>query len=415
VVRDTLLGAPLATVRTPNGRAARSVACSDDDRWLLIGDYTGQLILREAPFADKSWEVSAHRSMVDKVAISRDASLVASAGDHLIRLCDRATGTLRQVFRGHHAKVSALTFSPDGQSLLSGDTKGVVKRWDITPEKEASRISGAAVSHSGDGAALCWKVNAGQTGFQRWDGEPLTLNIAAQGKECYVFHGGIILQATGAAGKENVLTIHEPGRDPVPWTLAGKLLACSPDGRWFSYTDAATGLTMLTDRSGVQPPISMGRGRHLSAPAFSADSRRCAMGDQGGWVRVYETATGKEILTIAAHTGLARGKALSANGTVLATAGFDGIAKLWDVASGQLRREFKGGTDTLWSVALSPDGRRLAAGTGESTVILWDTATGLETGTILIQARPYPIEFLVFTPDGTALIARGNVLRGSPD
>ena len=123
-------------------------------------------------------------------------------------------------------------------------------------------------------------------------------------------------------------------------------------------------------------------------------------------------ATGEEIRAISAHRGAVRGKTLSADGTLLATAGFDGVARLWEFSTGELRREFTGSSDTLWSVALSPDGRRLAAGTGEATVILWDTATGLETGTIALSGTSGVIEFLAFTPDGAALLANGRVLAG---
>ncbi len=413
VVRDTEKAMVLTTVRTPNNRAARCMACSDDDRWLLIGDYTGHLTLRETPFAEKAWELPAHRSMVDKVAFSPDASLVASAADHVIHLRDRATGTLRRVLRGHYATISALTFSPDGTALLSGDTRGVVKRWEVAPATESSPFAGALVSNSDDGAALCWNVNGPQVRFLKWGGAPATLDVDPRGKQRHVFNGGIVFQATGAAGKENLLTIHEPGKEPAEWKLPGKLQSCSPDGRWFGYTDAATSLLMLADRSGSRPPVQLGRGRLLSEPAFSADSRRCAIGDQNGWARIYDTATGKEVFGVAAHRGVVRGKSLSRDGTLLATAGFDGVAKLWDIATGQLRREFTGSADTLWSVALSPDGRRLAAGTGESTVILWDTATGLETGTVTPGGVPGPVEFLAFTPDGAALIADGRVLEAA--
>jgi WD40 repeat protein len=410
VVRDTEKATLLTTVRTPNSHTARCVVCSDDDRWLLIGDYTGQISLREAPFTDRTWEVRAHRSMVDKVAISRDAALVASAGDHVIHVRDRTTGALRRILRGHPAKICSLTFSPDGTSLLSGDVQGSVKRWTVAPDPDPSGLANARVITSGDGAALCWNVTPQQVKFLPWGGEPRSLDLDTRGKEMRLFHGGIVLQATGAAGKSHPLSIHEPDKPPVELTLPGKLAACSPDGNWFVYTDTVTNLLMLTDRSGGRPPVRLGRGRLLPIPAFSANSRRCAVGENGG-ARVYDTDTGAEVFAVTAHRGMVHGKALSADGSLLATAGFDGVAKLWDVTSGQLRREFTGTADMLWSVAISPDGRRLAAGTGESTVVLWDTATGLETGTIALGGEARPVEFLAFTPDGAALVARGLVLQ----
>ena len=135
--------------RPPGG----SLTTTRAKRSRLSFDYAGHLSLRETPFAEKTWDVPAHRSMVDKVALSPDASLVASGADHVIHLRDRATGALRRVLRGHPATLSALTFSPDGKSLLSGDTRGGVKLWEVAPAAPAAPFAGAAVTASADGAA----------------------------------------------------------------------------------------------------------------------------------------------------------------------------------------------------------------------------------------------------------------------
>jgi WD40 repeat protein len=411
-VRDTEHGAPFATVRTPNDRMPKCMACSADNRWLVIGDFAGRVVLLETPFAERTWGIQAHRSMVDQVALSADAALVASAGDHVIHLRGREQGALQRTLRGHHAKVSALTFSPDGAWLLSGDTAGAVKRWSVAlpPAAAESIPETVMINPSADGAALCWNVNAQQVRFLPPGGTSLTFDVDSRGKERRVFHRGVIFQASGFAGEKNPLTIYSMDGPPAEWSIPGKLTACSPDGQWITYTDSASGSLMLAGRTNPRPPVVIAGGWLVSPPSFSADSRRCAVGDQRGRSRVFDSATGAEICTIAAHRGAVRGKSFSADGTVLATAGLDGVAKLWDLPSGQLRREFRGSADTLWSVALSPDGHRLAAGTGESTIILWDTATGLETGTISLAGSPGPVEFLVFAPDGAALIANGRVL-----
>jgi WD40 repeat protein len=224
-----------------------------------------------------------------------------------------------------------------------------------------------------------------------------------------VFHGGVILQASGAAGQDQPLRIIVPGEPPAEMRVPGKLDSVSPDGKWIAWQDNAAGFTMLSGREGQTPPVQLGKVRHAGQAAFSPDSRRCALDAGGGALHIFETASGAEIFADARHRARARGRAFSADGGLFASAAFDGVALLHDLSTGIVLREFTGGSDTLWSAALSPDGTRLAAGTGESTVILWDTATGLETGTLVLGGPPRPVEQLTFTPDGRALFARGRL------
>jgi eukaryotic-like serine/threonine-protein kinase len=49
-------------------------------------------------------------------------------------------------------------------------------------------------------------------------------------------------------------------------------------------------------------------------------------------------------------------------GRRLASTGFDGTVKLWDVATGQEALLLRGHISRGWGVAFSPDGTRLATG-----------------------------------------------------
>jgi WD40 repeat protein len=69
--------------------------------------------------------------------------------------------------------------------------------------------------------------------------------------------------------------------------------------------------------------------------------------------------------------GLVNGVAFSPDGRLLATAGHDSKAWLWDPATGKQQRTLSQDR-AVWAVAFSPDGHLLATAGDDGTVRLWD-------------------------------------------
>ena len=61
---------------------------------------------------------------------------------------------------------------------------------------------------------------------------------------------------------------------------------------------------------------------------------------------------------------------------MLATAGQDQVARLWDPATGDCLRTITGHESAVFSVVFSPDGRMLATAGFDGTARMWDPATG---------------------------------------
>src|SRR6266849_1788570 len=72
----------------------------------------------------------------------------------------------------------------------------------------------------------------------------------------------------------------------------------------------------------------------------------------------------------------------SPDGKRLVSTGQYGTVKVWDSSSGKEILSLKSDPKTVWSVAFNPDSKYLASGNNDGTVKLWNAETGQEVKTL---------------------------------
>jgi WD40 repeat protein len=70
----------------------------------------------------------------------------------------------------------------------------------------------------------------------------------------------------------------------------------------------------------------------------------------------------------------APGIAVSPDGRLLAQGGLDGVVRLWETASGRELGRFTGHRARVATLAFAPDGKTLASGSADTTALIWDLA-----------------------------------------
>lgn len=140
------------------------------------------------------------------------------------------------------------------------------------------------------------------------------------------------------------------------------------------------------------------------ALVFSANGRSVVSACQDGTVRVF----GAFARILRGHTGPVSSVAVSPDGNLIASAGFDKILALWDIRSGSLIRGVKAHQDFINQVAFSPDGTLVASGSSDRSVRVWDVQTGDLKMELKDSSLP-TVRALAFSPDGgTVACGTGN-------
>ena len=158
--------------------------------------------------------------------------------------------------------------------------------------------------------------------------------------------------------------------------------------------------------------------------AYSPDGSRLVSTNYDGTIRVWDTATGQELLLLSETEeefirGRYRELAYSSDGSYFVTGGDDGTARVWDAASGELLTTYTGHRDIPrlddpdspnWIIGLdvSPDSKTIATSDRAGLVKLWDAATGDELKTLDLSETAPNHWRVQFSPDGLRLIVFGD-------
>jgi WD40 repeat protein len=333
-----------------------------------------------------------------------------------IKLWDMPVQKLVGSLLGHRSWVSCLKVLPDGKTLASASADRTVRLWDLETRRPIRTLRG----HGGE----LWTLDASPDG--RW--------LASGGKD-----GSVILWNLPSS------TNRPPAYRTLPRSGAGWWYP-SPDGRLLCVLrqkrlelyDAAT-LQLVSE-----PALTL---TNITGFAFSPDMRLLVVTDAQGNLGAWDMADQRMTTNIVAHPAAAfLNPVFVGTGNSILTYGVEKVLKEWDVATwreirqwslepgpntwvaypsanlvaaGSLggafelislhrpgeRRRFIG-QNRIKAVDLSPDGKTFAAASENGTLELWDTQT--VTRRALLRGVLLGYHSVAISPDGERVVAGSN-------
>lgn len=333
-------------------------------------------------------------------------------------------GTLR--FR-NPLGVLSVAFSPDGKTLASADSSGMVRLSDAADGRRRLELpagSGTLVFFTPDGKSL---ICCG--GDHR-----LTVREAATGRVIRTFGDApAVGRAIGGLGNhwaalsaDGKMLAEIDGNDAVLWdvtsgkevrrltgsTLPVHSVGFSPDGKMLAagagagFPNGDTEVDLWDVGAGkVAHRFAKEQQGWTEAVVFSPDGKTLASASP------YETCLWdlakleprKKLKTQGSLVG-GRSIAFSADGKLLAVAsgygGMDrGFIHVWDPTAEKEMYTLRGHVTLVNCVAFAPDDKTLASGGPEGTVRLWDAVAGREI--VPNEGHQAEIRSVAFSPDGT--------------
>jgi WD40 repeat protein len=391
----------------PSGRLIRTLAGASSiisihatatNEKLITGHDNGDVRIWDILTGRLVRTLKGHSGYVTSVAASPDASRVFSGGaDKTIRIWDASDGHTIHVLTGHTQQVDALVVIKNGEQLISADRDHELIVWDVN--KGGLRRFGAvrpnqsctmhdstcypnvALRASPDGRYMAlrsekileiWEISSGRLLHDLVANLPDTKEVTAftfsvDGKRLTALVDGILHLWDVEHGTYL-------GNIKLQEHRSKSQASLSPDGSFLVFAefeptiiDALTG-DVLSENSGYLTPAV------IYGLAATDDGTRLVSGGWDGMTRVWDLATGglKQILK---PGGNVNAVAIASGGTTVMSGSSNGLIS-HSLHDGHPVAPMVEDIGQVLAIAYSPDGERIAVASGNGEVFVLKPTTG---------------------------------------
>ena len=346
------------------------------------------------------------------VAFSPDGEILASGdtkGEIVLRRV--SDGQPIRSFKEHKGWVVSLDFSPDGKTLASSSCDCTAKLWDVeignclhTLREHEHEVWSVAFSSNGetlatgcdDNKARLWNVKNGEClkVFQGHTDYVLSVVFNVNGTDLLSgSHDNTIRLWDIKTGEyKKIFQGHNAGVRSLAISPDGKTFASSSNDRTIRLWDLATGRCLQV----FQGHLSM-----VSSVIFFSRGNLLASSSNDRTIRLWDIETGKCLRVFQGHSNHINSVTFNSQTNILASGSYDQTVRLWSINTYQGVKTFQGYSNQALSVVSSADAQTLASGGRDQKLKLWDVKTGKVLKTI--HEHTDWIWSVAFSPQGNLL------------
>jgi len=317
-----------------------------DQHFQLIKAFLTQQIYAQKVYAQKwseTQKIIGHADRITSISWSpAGTSLVTGSLDKTVKIWTLDYYSRWQcmaTLSGHADFINSVSWSPDGKYIATGLQDETVKIW--TYKDNEWQCIATLTDHTADIKSISWSPNSKYLVTSSCDATVKIWIIQDDQWRC-------ITTLTGSI-------------DAVSWSPDSKYFATNFD---FStakiWTIGGQCIARLTAHTGSVDSLS-----------WSPDGKYIAIGSSDKTTKIWTLKGNRCTATLSGHTNIVVAISWSPNGTYIATGSWDHMVKIWTL-NGTCIATLTGHTDGIKSISWLSDGNSIATDSDDATIKIWD-------------------------------------------
>jgi len=290
-----------------------------------------------------------HTEPINCIVYSPNGKLLASGSDIVgldnpdsgkfeIIIWNISDGKIAGRLLGHKDAIQSIAFNNTSTKIVSSDSKGTIKIWDILSFKEIKTINGSdwinTVCLTPDDRYIIGEYSFAKQ-VDLWDFETgeliyaLNINLQIGSMDISPDGSKIVLscyhkiQIWSLISNKQLLSIDDN-------SVNGSAIKYSPDGKLLAVGSRGGEIKFYDSESLNLKYILNGHFKPVLSVAFSKDNKYLISGSSDQMIKVWSFQSKKEIKSLVnVHNGMVKAVACNPQSNTFATAGSDKTIKLW--------------------------------------------------------------------------------------